>query len=62
VLPPAAPGSGEEIAEAMLRAFKDEGDTDAWAAGVLHRASIHEIDLGDGRVVPVLPPTLKALP
>jgi hypothetical protein len=51
----------DELAEAWLRAWKDQGDTDIWASSVLHRASVHEIDLGDGRVVPVLPPALKAL-
>ena len=54
-------GSHEELAEAYLRAFKDGGDTDAWAAGVLHRAGVHEIDLGDGVVVPVLPPSLRVV-
>lgn len=52
-------GSQEELAEACLRAFKDEGDTDAWAAAVLHRAGVHEIGLGDGVVVPVLPPSVR---
>jgi hypothetical protein len=56
---PPRPGSHEELAEAYLRAFKDRGDTDAWAAGVLHRAGVHEIDLGGGVVVPVLPPPLR---
>jgi hypothetical protein len=50
-----------ELAEGYLRALKDRGDTDGWAAGVLHRAGIHRIDLGDGEVVPVLPPSLKAV-
>ncbi len=54
-------GSQEELAEAYLRAFKDGGDTDAWAAGVLHRAGVHEIDLGDGVVVPVLPPSMRVV-
>ena len=52
-------GSQEELAGAYLRAFKDGGDTDAWAAGVLHRAGVHEIDLGDGVVVTVLPPSMR---
>ena len=52
-------GSQEELAEACLRAFKDGGDTDAWAAAVLHRAGVHEICLGDGVVVPVLPPSVR---
>ncbi len=43
-------GSQEELAEAYLRAFKDGGDTDAWAAGVLHRAGVHEIGLASSRV------------
>jgi hypothetical protein len=41
-----------ELAEAYLRAFKDRGETDSWAASVLHAAGIHRIDLGDGDVVP----------
>jgi hypothetical protein len=49
------------LAEAYLRAIKDRGDTDGWAAGMLHAAGIHQIDLGDGDVVPVLPPTLKVV-
>ena len=61
VLAPPAPGSGDELAEAWPRAWKDQGGTGTWASSVLHRASVHEIDLGDGRVVPVLPPALEAL-
>ncbi|MHB1535026.1 MAG: hypothetical protein ACYC1D_10575, partial [Acidimicrobiales bacterium] len=61
VLAPPAPGSEEELAEAWLRAWKDQGDTDTWASSVLHRGSVHEMDLGDGRVVPVLPLPLTAL-
>jgi hypothetical protein len=59
----AAREAGEtELAEAYLRAVKDGSDTDARAAGVLHRAGIHEIDLGeDGGVVPVLPPRLRVV-
>jgi Family of unknown function (DUF5997) len=50
-----------ELTEASLRAVKDRGHTDAWAAGVLRRAGIHEIDLGeDGGTVPVLPPLPRA--
>lgn len=52
-------GSQEELAEACLQAVKDKGDTDAWAAGVLHRADVHAIGLGDGVVVPVLPPSVR---
>jgi hypothetical protein len=50
-----------EVAEAYLRAIKDGGDTDAGAAGVLHAAGIHRIDLGKANMVPVLPPALKAV-
>jgi hypothetical protein len=50
-----------DVAEAYLRAVKDGGDTDAWAAGVLHAARIHRIDLGDGDIVPVLAPALKVV-
>ena len=50
-----------ELAEAYLRAVKDRGDTDSWAAGVLQAAGIHRMDLGDGDVVPVLPPLLKVV-
>lgn len=50
-----------ELAEAHLRVIKDRGDTDAWAARVLHDAGIHSIDLGDGTVAPVLPPALKVV-
>lgn len=50
----------DEFAEAYLRAYKDGGATDAWAAGVLHRAGVHAIDL-DGEMVPVLPPDLRPL-
>jgi Family of unknown function (DUF5997) len=48
-----------ELADAYRRALKDRGDTDCWAAGVLDSGGIHRIDLGDGEVVPVLPPSLK---
>ncbi|KUH85502.1 hypothetical protein AU186_22330 [Mycobacterium sp. GA-1999] len=50
-----------ELAEAYLRAIKDRGDTDAWAAGVLHDAGIHSIDLGDGTASPVLSQALKVV-
>ncbi len=50
-----------EVAEAYLRAVKDGGDTDAWAASVLHAAGIHRIDLGNGTIVPVSPPALKVV-
>lgn len=53
--------SQEELIEAYLQAFKDGGDTDAWAAGVLRRADVHVIDLGKGVVVPVLPPCLRVV-
>ena len=52
-------GSREELAEAYSQAFTDGGDTDAWAAGVLNRAGVHEIGLGKSVVVPVLPPCLR---
>jgi hypothetical protein len=58
---PMRSGSQEELAEAYLRAFKDGGDTDAWAAGVLHQVGVHEIDLGDGAAVPVLPPSMRVV-
>ncbi len=61
VLAPLAPGSHEELAEAWLRAWKDQGGNDTWASSVLQRASLREIDLGDGRVVLVLAPALEAL-
>jgi hypothetical protein len=41
--------------------LKDGADTDAWAAGVLHRAGVCEIELGDRTVVPVLPALLSVL-
>jgi hypothetical protein len=50
-----------ELADAYVRAVKDRGDTDAWAAGVLHAAGIHRLDLGDGTIVPVLPPQLTVV-
>jgi hypothetical protein len=40
---------------------KDVGDTDAWAAGVLHAAAIHRIDRGDGSIVPVSSPALTVV-
>lgn len=49
------------VVQAYLRAMKDRGDTDGWAARVLHGAGIHQIGLGDGEVVPVLPPALKVV-
>jgi len=39
----------------------DGGDTDAWAAGVLHRAGVQEIELFDRTVVPVLAPLSSVL-
>lgn len=42
-----------EIADAYLRAVKDRGDTDSWAAGVLHLAGIHTVEY-DGVEYPVL--------
>jgi hypothetical protein len=58
----AAREAGErEVAEACLRAIKDRGDTDAWAAGVLHAAGIHQIDFEDGTSVPVLLSSLKVV-
>jgi hypothetical protein len=50
-----------ELAEAYLRAMKDRGDTDGWAAGALHAARIHHIGLGDGVVVPVFAPLLEVV-
>ena len=50
-----------KVAEAYLRALTDRGDTDSWAAGVVHSAGIHTVDLGDGEVVPVLPTSLKVV-
>ncbi|WP_204080384.1 hypothetical protein [Mycobacterium riyadhense] len=50
-----------ELAEAYLRAITDRGDTDAWAAGVLHGAGMHRIDLGDGNVVPIVSPPLRVV-
>lgn len=50
-----------EIDAAYWRALKDGGDTDAWAAGVLHRAGIHTIE-SDGQSLPVLPPMLRVVP
>jgi hypothetical protein len=52
-------GSQEGLAEACLQAVKDGGDTDAWAAGVLHRVGAHAIGLDDGVMVPVLPPSVR---
>ncbi len=46
----------DEIDEAYVRAVKDTGDTDSWAAGVLQTAGIHRIIGRDGVEVPVLPP------
>lgn len=42
-----------EFADAWVRAFKDRGDTDAWAARVLHDAGVHEIEIEPGVTVPV---------
>jgi hypothetical protein len=50
-----------ELAQAYLRAIKDGGDTDGWAAGVLRAAGFHHIERGDGVVVPVLAPLLKVV-
>jgi hypothetical protein len=50
-----------EFAEAYLRAIKDRGDADGWAADVLHAAGIYRIDLDHGEVVPVLPPALEVV-
>lgn len=47
-----------ELAEAYLRAFKDHGDTDLWAASLLHAAGVHTVDTEDGEV-PVLPSVLE---
>lgn len=49
-----------EILDAYWRALKDGGDTDTWAAGVLHRAGIHTVEQ-DGQSLPVLPPTLMVV-
>jgi hypothetical protein len=57
----AAREADELVVEAYLRAMKDCGDTDGWAAGALHSARIHWIDLGDGKVAPVLPPALRVV-
>jgi Family of unknown function (DUF5997) len=48
-----------QLAQAHLRAIKDRGDTDGWAASVLHAAGVHWIDLGDGEVVPMSAPAFK---
>ena len=53
--------SQEELTEAYLQAVKDGGNTDAWAAGVLDRADVHEVDLGDGVEIPVLPPSARVV-
>ena len=50
-----------EGSEGYLRAAKDGGDTDAWAAGVLPAARTHRIDLGCGDTVPVLAPALTVV-
>jgi hypothetical protein len=47
-----------EIREAYLRAIKDGGDTDLWAARTLHAVGIHTVDTADGEV-PVLPSMLE---
>lgn len=57
----AADARQAEIDDAYLRAYKDGGDTDGWAAGVLHAAGIHTIVDQDGREVPVLPPALRTV-
>jgi hypothetical protein len=53
--------SQEELTEAYLQAVKDGGNTDAWAAGVLRRANVHEVDLGNGVIIPVLPPSARVV-
>jgi hypothetical protein len=53
-------GASTELAWAYLLAVKDRGDTDGLAAGALHAAGIHRIDLGDGEVVAV-PSALKVV-
>ncbi len=58
---PSAPSREDDLEEAWLRVLKDGADTDAWAAGVLHRAGVCEIELGDRTVVPVLPALLSVL-
>lgn len=56
--PTAAEKRDMEFAEAWLRAFKDDGNTDAWAARVLHSNGVHELIGNSGRMVPVLPAAL----
>lgn len=51
-----------ELADALLRAYKDGGDTDSWAAAALHNAGIHTIVDADGDTAPVLPPALRLVP
>jgi hypothetical protein len=38
-----------------MSAFENRAQTDTRTAGVLHHAGVHEINLGAGVVVPVLP-------
>jgi hypothetical protein len=48
-------GSPDEFATAHVRALDDWGQTDTRTAGILHQAGVHEIGLGVGVVVPILP-------
>ncbi len=52
----------EELTEAYLQAVKSGGATPVpGRRGVLHRADVHEVDLGNGVVIPVLPPSARVV-
>ena len=53
--------SQEELTGAYLQAVKDGATPMPGRWGVLHRADVHEVDLGNGVVIPVLPPSARVV-
>jgi hypothetical protein len=58
-LQPLRSDSQEELTEAYLQAVKDGATPMPGRRGVFHRADVHEVDLGNGVVIPVLPPSAR---
>jgi hypothetical protein len=53
--------SQEELTEAHLQAVKDGATPMPGRRGVFHRADVHEVDLGNGVVIPVLAPSARVV-
>jgi len=53
--------SQEELTEAYLQAVKDGATPMPGRRGVFHRAYVHEVDLGNCVVIPVLPPSARVV-